>query len=521
MSGFQLIRTSSVLIAIGILLNPAVFAFSQEIPESQQSVLVFDVKLDRMMESASAMGADLNELDASMPMENIFESIKPSELKRIQGSLSLPQRVEDLMTLGMAPELPLEFFVQIEFANVDACRLMTENVEDMSNEVELAGKKYWTPDDNETGVYGHRVNDTTYEFGSKAYIVSEKREFLTPALNDIWKNTPDEAVRIAADVEAAESFVSGAVEMGKQSGDPQVEAYLELLDNLKTVVVTADYQSANLLTFVANAKDDEQAEEVKGGLDSLLMLAQIGGKMAVGQLAKKTPEAGAVMAKVLDSLAATQDGTTVRVEIPRPEGFAEAMADLVIATREEATESSEMNNFRQAGLAILNYESANRRFPFDVTDIEGQNNDLSWRVRVLPFLEQSELYEQMDPSAGPTAEANSKFAENIPPQFGSGGKLSNMIRIESDVNGFGGITDGSSNTIMLIEYPQGAAWLENKSLSIDDAVALVSGLQDDEDLVVVFYDCSSRKLTNKVDKETLKNLFDPVDGNVIEGFFNR
>jgi len=58
-------------------------------------------------------------------------------------------------------------------------------------------------------------------------------------------------------------------------------------------------------------------------------------------------------------------------------------------------------------------------------------------------------------------------------------------------------------------------------LSIDDAVALVSGLQDGEELVVVFYDCSTRKLTNKIDKETLMNLFDPADGNVIEDFFDR
>ena len=126
------------------------------------------------------------------------------------------------------------------------------------------------------------------------------------------------------------------------------------------------------------------------------------------------------------------------------------------AAEEDAEAASEMNDFRQAGLAILNYESANQRFPFDVTDLEGQNNDLSWRVRVLPYLEQSKLYEQMDLSAGPTDEANSKFADKMPKILGSGGKLSKMIRIESDVNGFGGITDGSSNTIMLIEYPEGA-----------------------------------------------------------------
>lgn len=521
MSAFKRVRMLGVLIVTGIFLQSSVFTTAQEISESQQSVLVFDIKLDRIMKSVESMGADLNELDAEMPMENIFESIKPTELKRVHGSLSLPENVEDLMTLGMAPELPIEFIVRIEFANADACLLMTENVESMSNEVELAGKKYWTPDDNETGVYGHRINDTTFEFGSKGYLVSGKSSFLTPALEKIWKAAPDEAVRIAGDLESAESFVSGAVEMGKQSGDPQVEAYLDLLDNLTTFSVTADYDSENLLTFVANGKDDEQAEEVKSGLDSLLMLAQMGGKMAVGPMAKDAPEAAAVAGKILDALAATQDGSVVKITIPKPDGFAEAMSQMVAAAKEDAEAASEMNDFRQAGLAILNYESANQRFPFDVAEIEGQNNDLSWRVRILPYLEQTELYEQMDLSAGPNDEANSKFADKMPKVLGSGGKLSKMIRIKSDVNGFANITDGTSNTIMLIEYPEGAPWLENKALSIDDAVALVSGLQDGEDLVVVFYDCSARTLTNQVDKETLRNLFNPADGNYIEGFFDR
>ena len=68
MSGFQRPRILIALMAIGVLVHSAVPATAQEIAESQQSVLVFDIKLDRMMESAKAMGADLDELDASMPM---------------------------------------------------------------------------------------------------------------------------------------------------------------------------------------------------------------------------------------------------------------------------------------------------------------------------------------------------------------------------------------------------------------------------------------------------------------------
>ncbi len=63
--------------------------------------------------------------------------------------------------------------------------------------------------------------------------------------------------------------------------------------------------------------------------------------------------------------------------------------------------------------------------------------------------------------------------------------------------------------------------MKENSLSIQEAVDLVLGLPDGQQLLVAFYDGSVQKVDNSVDKETLRNLFDPRDGNAIEGFFNR
>ncbi len=54
------------------------------------------------------------------------------------------------------------------------------------------------------------------------------------------------------------------------------------------------------------------------------------------------------------------------------------------------------SNIRNIGLALLNYEFAFKQFPPAYT-VDADGNKLhSWRVAILPFLERSDLYEQVD-----------------------------------------------------------------------------------------------------------------------------
>ncbi len=77
----------------------------------------------------------------------------------------------------------------------------------------------------------------------------------------------------------------------------------------------------------------------------------------------------------------------------------------VQAAREAARRMSCQNNLKQIALACHNYESANKRFPASaVIDFRLGNtsNNGSWGVhgRILPFLEQSNLYSKIDLSLG-------------------------------------------------------------------------------------------------------------------------
>ena len=52
------------------------------------------------------------------------------------------------------------------------------------------------------------------------------------------------------------------------------------------------------------------------------------------------------------------------------------------------------NNLKEIVLALHNYESAYGHFPGNVTDKNGKPL-LSWRVAILPYIEQNDLYQQL------------------------------------------------------------------------------------------------------------------------------
>jgi prepilin-type processing-associated H-X9-DG protein len=68
----------------------------------------------------------------------------------------------------------------------------------------------------------------------------------------------------------------------------------------------------------------------------------------------------------------------------------------VQAAREAARRTSCSNNLKQIALAFHNYHDTHKTFPPAYIPDEDGNPKHSWRVLILPFLEQQALYEQYD-----------------------------------------------------------------------------------------------------------------------------
>lgn len=130
--------------------------------------------------------------------------------------------------------------------------------------------------------------------------------------------------------------------------------------------------------------------------------------------------------------------------------------------REAAARTSCVNNVKQLGLAILNYESGNQKLPspgeaVDPSNIANKAYDMhSTFTYLLPYIEQSNTYNQMDltqpynATASNIAAAKTQIptylcpsAEGIQPDPAGYGQTSYMVVSYTDINPTTGLRDNS------------------------------------------------------------------------------
>ena len=173
-----------------------------------------------------------------------------------------------------------------------------------------------------------------------------------------------------------------------------------------------------------------------------------------------------------------------------------SLAVLLIAVfgceaRTDTRRGESINNLKQIGLAIHNYCSSEQRLPpAAIDDKDEETQLLSWRVVILPYLENKPLFDQfkqLDESwDGPT---NRPLADHTPkvylapgdsnPDLGRTNVVAvvgpdTLIASEGTVT-LADCTDGLSNTVMAIEVAEfGPRWSEPSDITIDEFVAAVA-----------------------------------------------
>ncbi len=159
----------------------------------------------------------------------------------------------------------------------------------------------------------------------------------------------------------------------------------------------------------------------------------------------------------------------------------------VQATREAARRTQSMNNQRQLVLSLLNYEANNGSFPPAYT-VDGDGNPLlSWRVAILPYLDQQDLFDQFHQDEPWDSPHNITLLEQMPDIFrnpsaiGRPGQTDYVAPINADsilATGAGvtmdAITDGTSGTVLVMEVgmDQQVPWSSPQDLEIDSLDSL-------------------------------------------------
>jgi hypothetical protein len=210
----------------------------------------------------------------------------------------------------------------------------------------------------------------------------------------------------------------------------------------------------------------------------------------------------------------------------------------VQAAREAARRAQSMNNLKQIALAMHNYHDTYRAFPAPANYDDDGKPLLSWRVHILPFIEQKTLYDMFKLDEPWDSKHNKELIKHMPMiyQVPGGlkvddGKTCYLVPTGDDTafpKGTGGsahglrlatITDGTSNTIMALEAaPEKAVvWTKPEDWEFDPEKpnkGLVGHRPNG--FLAAWCDGSVRFIQKSTRDEVLKAIFTRAGGEVVE-----
>jgi len=205
------------------------------------------------------------------------------------------------------------------------------------------------------------------------------------------------------------------------------------------------------------------------------------------------------------------------------------------------TTQIKLDRFKQIGLALHNFESTNKVLPpaKDARAADGKCI-LSWRVHILPYLGQVNLYNQFRLKEPWDSEHNLKLLDNMPDVYK--GTLTGIIGTSGlkpgyttflapvgDDTIFGGvkpvkysdIKDGSSNTVWLVEVKPELAkpWTAPEDFEFDaanPAVGLVEIAGEKPSFLAGLGDGAVTKIPLSLPAKSILHLFQKNDGNAVQ-----
>lgn len=206
----------------------------------------------------------------------------------------------------------------------------------------------------------------------------------------------------------------------------------------------------------------------------------------------------------------------------------------VMKVREASARMRSQNNLKQIGLALHSVESANGRFPSDsIRDAQGRPL-LSWRVAILPYVEQENLHRQFRLNEPWDSPHNIQFVQRMPKIYAMPGFEQEEKQGLTRYQAFTGpgtafdrewekaagrpgrpivaFPDGTPNTLLMAESATAVPWTKPEDMLYDPTGPLPKmGGVFPRGFNVLAADGSVRFVSDKMPEQSLRALI-TVDG---------
>ncbi len=457
----------------------------------------------------SAVGADMGRPLAPMPSGAIYRATGPKDWKAILGKAGRPPLVE----------------------------------------VRHAGRVYYRQGDPNQRSFATLIPD-------ERTIVATEEAPMRDLISDLggpapkypwdeaWKKVAPGQVMMAVDARWVRREVGRWRGRGAGLSPAGPETFSALYEKARAYAVSLSLSDRSLaLDLVGQVDTPENGKAVGETLTATLVL----GKNAIAGL-RQVPGAsagpGAWLLGTGESLlksahVETSDGL-VRMHAATDLDLAEVLrlfGPVLASARVTRQRSQSVNNLKQIGLAFHNYHAyhaANNHFPASANRDRGKF-PYSWRVAILPYINEQELFNQYRFDEPWNSPNNSKLIDRMPAIYAyptwSGGPSSRsqtsyfVLTGDSTIGGTEGgatiaeITDGTSNTILAVESSQQVPWTKPEDIQVapKDPTSLLPDLGGftPEGFNVLFADGSVHFLKKSVRPNVLKALMTRNGGEVV------
>jgi tetratricopeptide (TPR) repeat protein len=411
-----------------------------------------------------------------------------------------------------------------------------------STELTHEGRTYYllkNPDPNAPVMAMHAVDSKTFLMASE------------PGLKAAITNGPGEATndqfafvsRSSHLVQAFSSPLLAGMSAGIPDPPPNVPPQVaQLVGAIKGRIsggaIILDAGSDLALNIKLNLTEESAAGEANQALAGLVMMGKQMAPLALGQA---PPPLQPSLGQAVNSLASSTADSSVTVSITIPGTLVQVLKDnpeLLGPMAGGPLAGGPMiqnNNLKQVALAMHNFHDTYNHFPTadgNGESGEGKKTGLSWRVHILPYLEQAELYNQFHLDEAWDSPHNMALVSQMPDVFkvqGVDQPGMTTMHVFASPNtpfdpekptGIRDIIDGTSNTIMaVVAGPETAApWTKPGGLTLDSANPVGALGTTGPVFPVAFCDGSVKNISVNVDPQVLSNLIQFNDGNPVSGF---